>query len=673
MFEQADASSLSTAGSNIRFPTQLFLFNDTASSSIGNNIANTVAQAHNDVFTVATENRNNGKKDSKRNNDQRPFYITIDNQLQAYSLRFSIIRILISTMSISEQWIHEFIPDVLELIIDSGSAGEEEEHEDSWKLYWRHGQSMALNERIHVFCQRIDCVMRLFKLSDKVPLPQAYSRIMLSRIIDLFLSLTRHRQEEIANPDNIEEESVELSAFRNLERILANAAMLVYEISKETNTNKRCKLADIARIRRRDFIDILLSEKASIHANAQHVAPIKCSDRQKFCLAILVLGSVSQERVAPFMAMNTALQDITNLPTESKNIVTRLPQAENVKGASSLASLYTFDEKDARDILETLNAYHDKSSSRNSSYSEKLTLTWLKQELRSRCVENMAHQSAKGGGHTLERVGEKRKAAPDDNDICNATARPRRDDQRVDSVTQGQLAELRAKFAFNTAIERASTSQLLDLLPALEIFREESSKKTNVNLKEEHFQAVEILACDASFDNSEREPDKSGKCRLCQRQFIMAILPSRDQEHQDVDGSSIDISKAIKDAHLRITEDSSSSNSTRIAFWRAFSAILIHAGEQSHSLYGWLQIISSDLKHQNRLVRLSAGYAGNMIITELFRHNPALSPNGQLSSYFVALETGLKHVKPSTRLTTATVVADLIRCVDFRLLQRTIC
>jgi len=614
---------------------------------------------------------------------------------QANTLRFSILRILISTISISEQWIYEFVPEILELVV-----GPEEDvvlrMDSSPYLVSRvEVRKQVIEDRLNGIQQRLNCINEVYKLSKKIPLPQISLRAMFVRVVDLFLSpeLSKYRleenkylqdeedfaEEEEQKEDNedLTESSQILLQLRQIEITSVQTILLFRDgVSHRSEGRKNFEMRDIARNHRREFIDTLLSEDTinkeqkksrrisstqidvtnvvitnGVAVDAQQRNSRYLTVRQLFCVIMLELGAtlpISHKAYSSTISSSTGvLQDITNVQRVQMNNKVDIFKQKTNDGIS----IYDFNEKDAKAILDVIASYSDETSSYDASDKERRIISNIIENLWNQCQIAITQATVGKDTLSIDRTGRKRKNAPDD---LNEDENEQKQNSHA-AITKKRLEILREVFFYEPTHTFSAHEPLQWAKPVIDLISRINSDES-MQLQEKHCQAIEVLACNTRLESRHEGSNEGTTCNLCQRHFIMTELSPRNLE--DSNAASSDLIQSMKQSFHKLE---TSTSSARVAFWRAFGTLLVHVGEQAHSLYSWLHHVSQDLRHPNRLVRLAAGYSGNVIIAELFRHNPALNPNGQLSSYFNALDDGMKHSKASVRLTTATVVADLIR------------
>lgn len=640
----SDASALynNSQSSDISFPTKLYIFQPRIYIRDDARISSNTAVEDRDFFAVRDQQQQ-GQQGGSTNttaaaerNDSRPFHITIDSSIQAQYLQLSITRILLFIISISEQWTFEYIPEIMELPIGT---------EEEWKLNFNTRKKWDNLEWINILTQRVRCVMEVYKLSERTPLPSSSLRAMFLRVIDLAISPQWIQNRQSEEDDEID--GSHSSIARLEEAIFLTSSTLIGRICKRENTP--FDFIDIARRYRRAFIDVLYSENASTkqhkQTNMQGDGGIdlesevrNITHRELFCLNMLSLGAPVSRSSEGAEAPKAVLREITNAATmKNREISKRTDEASR--------SVYAFEEKDSTDILEWIDSFETPPSLNNgaSAESQRIVKATLEQT-RKRVQIDLASKSKTDA---LRNEGRKRKTAP-------GIAETDKEEEAM-SARADRTCEILKEFYSAEMATAVSGSVSRWEGPVTDFLLQVAASKDGL-LEERHFEAIEKLTCRVPMEMLDHSDVPEQVCKLCTRRFVMAELPTHDLE--DTSTHCPELFQALKTSYPKLNK---SAPAVRVAFWRAVSALLGHSGEQTYSLYPWLDLIAQDLKHQNRLARLAAGYAGNMIIAELYRHNPRLDTQGQLSNYFTTLESLLKASKASVRLTTVTVVADLIR------------
>lgn len=642
--DAAPLAASSSSNSQTIFPARLWIFENTTSKAL---TTATHQKQHDDFFAQTTN--------EESQNDKRPFYITIDNAIQASNLQSCIVRSLTKTFELSDQWIYEFIPDTLELL--HGTEGD-------WHLRptraTRPNRKEDAANRMEIARQRIECAKDIFKLREVLPLPQASLEALLARLLDFALSPDMVQQCQItATSGNNTESNVEKqdAPFERLERELLALAVVLYKQARRGPRNTLMDLSHIVRRYRRNLIDICLAEvsRKNAEANVQDNAALETGDtgaeastkqqvtssRHAFCLLLLSLSVSAQATLNDTVA--TVLNDISNFNQ-------KIYDDHASRMANHYGTTHVLAEQDASDILDCLARKPVLSATlTQGDLDVQAAVNDAVRDLQAQCKWTLADIAS--STRKTDNNSRKRKEPPEAEDPGGLE----------DQTRQATRMMIMLDRTLDT-VGHAFSEEVADKLPAnangwqntIADYFSQSAASGDITLKEEYFNVITELACTVAIASSTQEGRPA--CHLRQRQYIMADLPPRDSMRDESFSSTL-LAEMLK-IHPKLL---SSNATTRGAFWTAFSTLVLHNGEHPHSLLCWFDLLLGDLKHQNRLVRLAAGYASNVVITEMYRHNRALNAQGVLGKYFVGLEDVLVKGKPAHQLTTVTMLIDLIR------------
>lgn len=632
---ETDASLLANATTPSFFPSKLWIH-----SKITSKDPTSLVNIKNDKSFFAEKEMSNG--------DKSPFFIRIQNSNQAKAIHISIIRILIDTMYKSDIWMNDLINDIIELVIGS-SQDWEFKPSSSFGQIARKSKKDVFIGRLHELQHRVECATEIFRLARRLPIAHASLSALFIQVIALTLSkqvdayrskMHARRYADITSEDQQPPEDEEWTALLALEEAIVDCFMTLYNSIGDPSSRPRLfPILPIARQHRTRLFEILRFEgceeyrpsdaQATVTNNGKKSArsiPFRIVPASWPRAAISVILIFFGCKVSLASPVNT--QDVCDLAPNERMAIDiacgRLvdlskqppfPQAGFAEGHKE--SLYRI----MNDLDEQAQNDWNISNAEEYEPNKRKTAPGVEdEELAARLQKREKHKEAR-----LQKL--------------------------IEDTFPPEVAEK----------SKVNSKAWQDVIAAYFL---EAARSNHSTLEQSQLEAVAILACDHAKD--ERALAMSGDdhaavkqaCKLCTRNFIMASLEPRDLL-QDATFSSTLLS-AMQPVHAQICK-SSATPGMHVAFWRAFTSLILHNGEHPHLLLSWLDRILQDMTHKKRLVRLAAGYAGNSLITEMYRHNANINPQGALSRLFRGMENVVRSGKPACRLTMATTVADLIR------------